>query len=223
MILNQQKYIKYDGFNFENSLLKDIKKIYFGLNSPKIWTGYLNFDQKINKEQQKILENQNLEKAHKKRKLEFLASRELASYALLDFSISNFIVQKSHQGFPIWPKYINGSISHNKVSVAIILAKESWILGVDVELVMSDITSYYIKKHFFNKSEIEKILKFKKYLHNTLVTLVFSAKETLYKAFYNELFSLKSFVFISFGDHQTLIFELSENHTQKKNYIVSLL
>lgn len=124
-----------------------------------------------------------LSKFHPDRRNEFILSRVLIYQLLKDeynFEYKEFSSNEDRS--PIWPKGFIGSISHSKNLVAVALSQDSKHLGIDLENIGR------MKNEVFNKISIEEDLKFVNGLsEEELMTLIFSAKEALYKALYPEV------------------------------------
>ncbi|TEU29930.1 4'-phosphopantetheinyl transferase superfamily protein [Acinetobacter seifertii] len=145
-----------------------------------------------------------------KRKNEYLCGRVLAQAVLnhhfgLDHSITSM-----HEHLPIWPTHVLGSISHSQNKLIVALSNNAVYLGIDIE---HWVTSEFAQEsaHLiltpseFNlwKSKAADFFDFVRY-----VSLIFSIKESLYKAVYPTAkqyidFSEASIVDINF-ENQTL-------------------
>ncbi|HDK8955184.1 TPA: 4'-phosphopantetheinyl transferase superfamily protein [Acinetobacter baumannii] len=127
------------------------------------------------------------------RQLEFLTGRLAAKYALQNLNLQDSIVYQGRHGEPLWPEGVLGGISHvgsKKSCHAIAYARNNMvqekIFGIDIESQKNHI--FFQKKDefydvFLNKNEqaeIEKLLKDQAYLY----LIIFSAKESIIKAFY---------------------------------------
>lgn len=128
-----------------------------------------------------------LHQAVSKRKAEFLAGRWLARQALASLGIENFFVLRNEDRTPNWPPGIVGSISHNLDTVVCAAHCEQGIggVGIDIESWLSPILANDI--HPVIISPQEKVLLKNKptsITFNDILTLIFSAKESLFKALY---------------------------------------
>ncbi|CAK3621631.1 enterobactin synthetase component D [Vibrio crassostreae] len=124
--------------------------------------------------------------AKSKRQAEFLASRQLAHIGLSRLGSSDTFVGRNSQGLPVWPKGVHGSISHHKNSVAVILGKSPQRLGVDIESPLLGISLLAIQKRILSTEENRLLSIYSPNDESLLTTLIFSAKESLYKAIYPE-------------------------------------
>ena len=122
----------------------------------------------------------------KKRQAEYLAGRLCARSALEAIGIFDFSLLSAADRAPIWPSNVTGSITHSgSHAAAWVCSTEHCLgLGVDIEKVI-DSQRYDLTEQICSAEEIA-------YLHtqteslgfDSLVTLVFSAKESLFKALY---------------------------------------
>jgi enterobactin synthetase component D len=117
-----------------------------------------------------------------KRRIEFLAGRHCAARALrhLD-SQSITVVPIGDEGMPIWPPHTVGAITHMDGFAAAAVARTSDALGVglDVEPLVSPATMHEIAAEVARPGELEALRG--ELDDAALLTLVFSAKECLYK------------------------------------------
>ncbi len=141
------------------------------------------------------------------RQFEFLAGRLAAKYALQSLNLQDFVVHQGRHGEPLWPEGVMGGISHvgsKKSCYAIAYARNNTpkekIFGIDIESQKHDV--FFQKKDefydvFLNKNEqaeIEKLLKDQAYLY----LIIFSAKESVLKAFYLKYKQIVDFKSIKF-------------------------
>ncbi|WP_052190845.1 4'-phosphopantetheinyl transferase [Chitinibacter sp. ZOR0017] len=121
-----------------------------------------------------------------KRKIEFLAGRLLAKKALSDFGENVCLISIKKNHLPAWPEKYIGSISHSNGAAISIVARKSEYqgIGIDIESYMEDATTKEIEKKILTTDDF---IFFKKTpLDKTIITLIFSAKESLFKALYPE-------------------------------------
>jgi len=130
------------------------------------------------------------EKYSEKRKIQFLGGRYCALIALekINYHLTALPILESRA--PAWPQGICGSISHNNEFAIALVSDQCRSVGVDVENLMSNERFENIKKIIATENEIKVIEK------NICVgqTLIFSAKEALYKMIYP--LALKYFGFL---------------------------
>jgi 4'-phosphopantetheinyl transferase EntD len=127
-----------------------------------------------------------------KRQADFLAGRYAAKSILTQFGINNIDVPIGVHRSPVWPKNINGSISHTH-DRAICIASTNYahkFIGCDIELLISNQTRVEIGDSIIDNYEKEILIKAFNDV-NIAYVIVFSAKESLFKALYptvNEYF-----------------------------------
>ncbi|MEC5320471.1 4'-phosphopantetheinyl transferase superfamily protein [Brenneria populi subsp. brevivirga] len=121
-----------------------------------------------------------------KRRAEFLAGRCLAKRVLSKLGYADFVLNSAEDRSPQWPEHVSGSLSHNTNSVlcaAHIRSREVSCVGVDIETFMSENRAQALwpglvdeeEYHWLNAQDDE---------FRRLLTLNFSAKESLFKALY---------------------------------------
>lgn len=136
-------------------------------------------------QQNAILYPDSLSGAVNKRKSEFLAGRFCAKKVLKKLNISTLNVPFGQQRQPIWPDSVLGSISHtdNKAICAATVSDKIDYLGIDIEKWFSIKTVEDVRKQVINDKE-EQLLKRQQLTLSKLLTIIFSAKESLYKALF---------------------------------------
>ncbi|WEN16925.1 4'-phosphopantetheinyl transferase superfamily protein [Rhodanobacter sp. AS-Z3] len=136
---------------------------------------------------------EHLSVATKERQREFLAGRQCARNALgLAGCTMPGDLAIGTDGLPQWPDGWLGSISHNRDAAVAVAASKNLcnILGVDLEAWIDDDVAEEIHEQVFQPSELAQ---FPGYTPAQALTLVFSAKETLYKALYPEMRQFRDF------------------------------
>lgn len=88
--------------------------------------------------------------------------------------------------YPRWPESISGSISHKKgrVIIAVAASKEVRSLGVDIEVLMETEQAERVATRILTPDELLHVHP--SHIAKT-VSLIFSAKESLYKALYPDV------------------------------------
>lgn len=115
-----------------------------------------------------------------KRKVEHLAGRIAASYAIKSLTGHSQVIDIGLHGEPLWPKGIRGSISHNCCcAIAIAMIDNATRVGVDIETIIDESEAKQIWPVIVDHDEKRRLSGWPFAL---AVTLVFSAKESLYKA-----------------------------------------
>lgn len=121
------------------------------------------------------------------RKDEYLAGRLCAFKAAEEKGINLNDLQAGQTREPLWPPGVVGSISHSKTRAISCVARASEYksIGMDTEVVMDDLTIEKVK-HIVSLPEEIDILKgtTPEISFNIKFTLLFSIKESLYKALY---------------------------------------
>ena len=127
--------------------------------------------------------HESLIRAVAKRKSEFVAGRYLARKALIELGSNETMVGIGANRAPIWPDSFIGSITHSK-SIAICAVANRYdlkMLGIDVEEFIDVSVVKDIAKNVLLTSEYPFLGSYT--TPNPIVfTLIFSAKESLFKA-----------------------------------------
>jgi len=120
-----------------------------------------------------------------KHQMEFVAGRICAKLAINKLTGLDLWLTKNNLGLPNFPSNLCGSISHSKNYAAALIGKNNnWhSLGVDIEQIMSFKRANLIKDKILTKAELQNLSIDTKRLV-TYVTLIFSLKESIYKALY---------------------------------------
>ncbi len=118
-----------------------------------------------------------------KRKAEYLAGRYCAKQALKHAGCPASMIDIKPNKPPIWPKGFSGSISHTSYSAVAIAHQSPHIsIGIDIENMISEKTINRIKRRIVNKDEEELIEKLGPHHATFNISLIFSIKESFYKA-----------------------------------------
>lgn len=132
-----------------------------------------------------------LECAVPKRQAEFLAGRWCARRAMREMGIEPVEVGIGKHRAPVWPLQICGSITHTGPTgeepsiacCALALAGDYRGIGIDIENIMNENTAAETAALVMDKQE-RALLMQQDAAWVYLVTLLFSAKESLFKALY---------------------------------------
>jgi len=131
-----------------------------------------------------------LESATAGRKIQFLAGRLCAREAIegLAPGAPEATLPRDADGCPVWPDGLVGSISHTErfATAAVARRCEARGLGVDVEPLMSGETAAEIARLVASEDEARRVAETAGLNRLEAITLVFSAKESLFKALYPE-------------------------------------
>ncbi|MDJ0994007.1 MAG: 4'-phosphopantetheinyl transferase superfamily protein [Dinoroseobacter sp.] len=127
---------------------------------------------------------QEIKTAVLKRKSEFLAGRIQAQRAFSLLGSTETHVEIGPHRQPIWPLGFNGSISHSdRSAVALVAALPNLLIGVDIEKLIPQHVAESIAQQILSPRESRLIAASRKDYYRNL-TIVYSAKETLFKALY---------------------------------------
>lgn len=124
-----------------------------------------------------------LDRAVEKRKVEYLAGRATAMAALAATGHAPTQIATGPNREPIWPAGVAGSITHSKGRCAAIVTDQpGTLVGVDIEDIAGGSSLDAIFKVALQPEETRLIRESD--AQAVTATLVFSAKETLYKALF---------------------------------------
>ncbi|WP_026077779.1 4'-phosphopantetheinyl transferase [Pseudomonas sp. PAMC 26793] len=121
-----------------------------------------------------------------KRQAEFLAGRLCARAALQQLDGLDCVPAIGEDRAPIWPAHISGSITHSTGHAAAIVAhKAQWRgLGMDLENLLTLERAERLAGEILTPDELQRMAAGPREQVAQLVTLTFSAKESLFKALY---------------------------------------
>jgi len=140
--------------------------------------------------------------AVQKRQAEFLFGRIAARFALQRLGVTNSIEINCDYS-PKWPKGLHGSISHSTgeaIAIAL-LQKDCSGVGVDIEAIVSADTLSAMQDIVVSEGELQRLKAYSSlYSETILLTLVFSAKESFYKAAYPQIRRFFDFDVLSFHE-----------------------
>lgn len=127
----------------------------------------------------------NIANAVIKRQAEFLAGRYAAKLAIRFCGASDTYVGIGENRAPIWPDGILGSISHSDNRAICVAALHDSVLGigVDIEEIMDTSTCAAIREQVHDNDELE-IFRRSGFSDEIATSLIFSAKESFFKAAY---------------------------------------
>lgn len=132
-------------------------------------------------------------RAVKKRRAEYLVSRYCIQQAMQTLGIEDFVLRNGEDRAPVWPEGIGGSLSHTQHRVCALLTRErGLLLGVDCERLMTAETAAETQHMLINAAE-KRMLEQCSLPFNLALTVVFSLKESLYKALYPQLLQFMDF------------------------------
>jgi enterobactin synthetase component D len=125
-----------------------------------------------------------------KRRSEFLAGRLCAALALRAAGLPQEVPRKGRA--PLWPEGIVGAISHSDSRAIAVISRLHSGLGVDCEEIMPLARAEALHQEILTAEELA--LRPAALPFATFVTLVFSAKEALYKALSQHLTHIPGFL-----------------------------
>ena len=155
-----------------------------------------------------------------KRRAEYFSGRFCANQALQKLGISVEYIGRGKRGEPLWPDGILGSISHCKNLAIAVVGRTQGMLGVgiDIEDEISRTVLSNVLIQTLDKAEIALIHDDMR-LTNKLFTLIFSIKESFFKAAYLHVRQYFGFESISIFDinfsTNSIDFILSETLSSK--------
>lgn len=152
------------------------KSSFFAINKEE------GLDIELQNYQAKIQYDPKVDGFHPNRKNEFLQGRLCASKAhelctgreLLSLSVNQ-------DRSPAWPSDVVGSISHNQYWVGAAVANHKDLVGVGIDFEVIGRTKLELAKQIRSEGDIKKHPKLS---DEELLTIIFSCKESLYKALY---------------------------------------
>jgi 4'-phosphopantetheinyl transferase EntD len=119
-----------------------------------------------------------------KRKSEFIAGRYCAHRSLTSWNIPDGIISIGEGRSPVWPAGIVGSISHCHACAVAVTARadDLFAIGLDVEDIVAEETRNNIQNAVVNQNEM--VLLAQSPRPDVVFTLIFSLKESFFKAAY---------------------------------------
>lgn len=150
-----------------------------------------------------------IEQASNKRKAEYLAGRYCAQKAQASFDGKTRNIGTGPQRQPIWPEHLCGSISHTAKRAICLMATKTQVLsiGVDIEEWINPKQVPNIHTLVINNTE-SQLLKQLPLPFSNAFTVIFSAKESVFKALYPEvkiLFDFSAVVLISVHQYHVVL------------------
>lgn len=120
-----------------------------------------------------------------KRLAEFVAGRALARRLLADYGCDAPVAHSATERMPLWPQGFVGSITHSTgIAASCVLPRtESAGVGIDIEHWVVKKTAKELASSIWRPAEAE-ICTQQIWNQSEALTLVFSAKESLFKALY---------------------------------------
>ncbi len=164
------------------------------------------------------------------RQAEFFAGRYSANLALqrnLQTSES-FCLMKGRGGQPIWPKSVYGSITHSRSLALAVVTDQDIGLGIDCEPVMDLPTAKQVQHIVCQQQELAMMNNLG-FGYEFMVTLLFSAKESIYKGIYSYIEGILDFDCVVLNDicyeNQQLVFssvkDISKSYRRGKCFLIN--
>ena len=139
-----------------------------------------------------------------KRKAELLAGRVCAYYAMDKIGVAEELtIGKSRE--PNWPIGIIGAITHtNNSALCAVISKydEQDVIGIDREKWIPHSVAIMLQQQILQQKERALLEKQANFAFNKLLTICFSAKESIFKAYFvkvGEYFDFKDANLVSFS------------------------
>lgn len=128
----------------------------------------------------------NIQRSVAKRQAEFLAGRLCARQALQQLDGRDYVPELGEDRAPVWPVDIAGSITHSHGwAAAIVSSRQQWRgLGMDMENLLDHDRAERLAGEILTADELQRMAAGPVEQIALLVTLTFSAKESLFKALY---------------------------------------
>lgn len=151
-----------------------------------------------------------MEKAVGSRKLEYLLGRLICADLMTEMGRLPVFVDRDDRR-PIWPEGLIGSISHTDRVVCCALADAGQIrgIGLDCETVMASNRFQRISSHILSEDDQTFVEGLEGWKQGKLGTLIFSAKESLYKC-------LNPLVGVFFGFQDASLISIEEKKIKLK-------
>ena len=130
-----------------------------------------------------------LQTASVQRKADFLAGRITANLAFIKLGLPPQVIEIGEHRHPVWPSSVRGSITHHSSSAyCMMILRPTGVVagispGIDLESYLSASESTSLASGILSSIEFELIsANFSRFERG--LTLIFSAKESLFKALY---------------------------------------
>lgn len=129
-------------------------------------------------------EAQCVESAVEKRRREFAGGRLCARRALARLGIEDFPLLPDTDRVPLWPQGVVGCIAHTTGYVAAAAARSEATAGIGIDVERGDPLSPRVVPRICAAAEILRLSRLPPRSGVDWYKLIFSAKESLYKAYY---------------------------------------
>lgn len=119
-----------------------------------------------------------------KRAVEFATGRWCASRALAQLGTHEFPLLRNSDGAPVWPADIVGSITHTEGYCAAVTGRRDRFAGIGIDAELDGRAGEEVWPIVFTAGEIAWLGNLPAQERPTMATVLFSAKESFYKAQY---------------------------------------
>jgi enterobactin synthetase component D len=144
-----------------------------------------------------------LASAVRKRQMEFAAGRSCAREVLRHFSPEHAEtpIASGPSREPLWPEGIVGAITHTGrcASVAVARARNAWGVGLDAEPWMNPDLALQLADQIAHRDEHAAVVQATGFSFSQALTLIFSAKETVFKCLFPEVGRYFDFLDVAVG------------------------
>ncbi len=115
------------------------------------------------------------------RQREYIAGRVLARELLCSIGVDTHTIASGPKREPLWPTGIVGSISHNELFCAVVVAQNSVVTSVGIDIETTGRIDRHLWGHLFTDEETEHLLQLEPVAQSRQATVFFSIKEAFYK------------------------------------------
>jgi len=115
------------------------------------------------------------------RQREYIAGRVLARELLDRLGVDAQTIASGPKREPLWPTGIVGSISHNELFCAVVVAQNSVVTSVGIDIETTGRIDQQLWGHLFTDEETEHLLQLESAAQSRQATAFFSIKEAFYK------------------------------------------
>ena len=115
------------------------------------------------------------------RQREYIAGRVLARELLDRIGVNAQTIASGPKREPLWPTGIVGSISHNERSCAVVVAQNSVVTSVGIDIETIGRIARHLWANLFTEEETEHLLQLEPAAQSRQATVFFSIKEAFYK------------------------------------------
>ncbi|MEO8062870.1 MAG: 4'-phosphopantetheinyl transferase superfamily protein [Pseudomonadota bacterium] len=159
-----------------------------------------------------------------KRAAEFATGRWCARQAMARLGIRGFPLLPNADRAPVWPPNIVGSITHTEGYCAAAVGRRDRFVGIGIDAEMRDRVALEVWSLLFTAAEIDWLEQLPTHLRATMATVLFSAKESFYKAQYSltgAWLEFRAVTIIVSGDSWNLRLESSQGILAKLRLPIS--